>query len=378
MATHPRGRVGRSGTATIVLLFFMAVPLVGQEANSTTHAGLDTSTPAGLDTRVEAPDGLVPPQSRRPRRRKTPRLSNVGYIDAAVIGTQLQIRFDRADGIRRPDRAEFLYGKCGCFRELGADPDAPGPTGALNGRDPNTTTFIANGLEFSDVVLDGEVALNEKLSLFAEVPFRSATLRFGGGPSRDVSGIADISVGVKAGLLVQEGRYVTAQLRTYLPTGDAAKGLGTDHWSIEPSLLLYRELRSNFKLEAELRYWIPIGGSTGRAAPGFDENDNYAGEILRYGVGLGVDLNTGGTVTVTPVAELVGWRVLGGIAGTSSDATLANFAVEDASGTNIVNLKLGANISFGDSNAIFVGVGRALTDARHYEDILRVEYRLAR
>lgn len=373
MTTHRvwyRSRAGRCETAAIVLLSFVAVPVLGQ--------GVSSPNRSPLDTRVEETEESPPPQSRRPRRRKAPRLSNVGYIDAAVIGTQLRIRFDRADGIDRPDRAEFIYAKCGCFREVGLDPDAPGPTGALNGGDPNTTKFIVNGLEYSELVLDGEVALNEKLSLFAEIPYRRATLRFDDGPSRDASGVADISVGVKAGLLVQEGRFVTAQLRSYLPTGDAAEGLGTNHWSLEPALLFYNELTSNLKLEAELRYWIPINGSTGRGTPGFDEADDYAGQILRYGLGLGLDLNPGGTVTVSPVAELVGWRVFGGIASTSSDATLATFAVEDASDTNIVNLKLGANISFGESQAIFLGLGRALTDARHYDDILRVEYRLAR
>ena len=177
---------------------------------------------------------------------------------------------------------------------------------------------------------------------------------------------------------MREERYITAQLRSYLPTGDATAGLGTDHLSIEPTLLFYNELTSALKLEAELCYWIPISGSTGLGVPGFDADDNYAGHILRYGLGLGIDLNPDRAAIVSPVGELVGWHLLGGIASTSPDATLAGFTIEDASGTNIVNLKLGANGSFGESHVIFFGVGRALTNTRHYKQILRLKYRVAR
>ena len=52
--------------------------------------------------------------------------SNVGYIDTAYVGNMVRIRADAAWGNNRPDRAEFFYAKCGCFRVLG-DPDAPGP-----------------------------------------------------------------------------------------------------------------------------------------------------------------------------------------------------------------------------------------------------------
>ena len=35
--------------------------------------------------------------------------SNVGYIDSALIGTNLRMRFDAAYGMNRPDRAEYYY-----------------------------------------------------------------------------------------------------------------------------------------------------------------------------------------------------------------------------------------------------------------------------
>lgn len=63
-----------------------------------------------------------------PRRRP----SMVGYIENADIGNKVRMRFDAGMGIKAPDRAEFFYAKCGCYRSLPAkdaafDPDAPGP-----------------------------------------------------------------------------------------------------------------------------------------------------------------------------------------------------------------------------------------------------------
>lgn len=346
--------------AAIPLLALPALPAFGQERPRPTAEG---------DT-VAVADSVAP--QARPRRRRSPSLSNVGYIDNAVVGNQFQLRVDRADGVNRPDRAEFFYGKCGCFREVGLDPEAPGPTVELAGRDPATTPFIVNDLKYVDVVVDGELALSGRFSLFAEVTFRFADLAFVG----NESGIADISVGAKAALVAKDRNYLTFQVRMYVPTGDAERGLGTDHVSLEPALLSYNQLSERVKLEAELRYWIPIDGSSGRGAPGFDEDDDFNGGVIRYGVGLGVDLSPNSPVRFTPVVEVVGWSVLGGLASVSTDGTASTFTVDDAEGTTIVNLKAGARFGFGESHAIYVGLGIALTGDVWYDNILRVEYRL--
>jgi hypothetical protein len=46
--------------------------------------------------------------------------SNVGYIDSAIIWSQLRMRFDAGYGVNAPDRAEFFYPKCKCFSGRGA------------------------------------------------------------------------------------------------------------------------------------------------------------------------------------------------------------------------------------------------------------------
>ena len=44
--------------------------------------------------------------------------SPTGYIDNAIIGSQVRLRFDIASDNQAPDRAEFFDAKCGCYREL--------------------------------------------------------------------------------------------------------------------------------------------------------------------------------------------------------------------------------------------------------------------
>ena len=40
-------------------------------------------------------------------------------------------------------------------------------------------------------------------------------------------------------------------MRAYLPSGDGSRGLGTDHASLEPALLLFRPITERLTLEAE-------------------------------------------------------------------------------------------------------------------------------
>ena len=44
----------------------------------------------------------------------------------------------------------------------------------------------------------------------------------------------------------------TFQFKTYIPTGNAAAGLGTGHVSLEPSLLSTLKLSSNAYLQSQL------------------------------------------------------------------------------------------------------------------------------
>jgi len=273
--------------------------------------------------------------------------SAVGYIDSAIPRTLFRIRADSAFDDTRPDRAEFFYAKCGCFRNPNAgplfDPKAAGPGNAPEFR-----------VDFVEVTSYLEVAWNNRISGFIEVPIRSIELNDN---HQDFGGLGDINAGFKAALIADPCSYLTFQFRVFTPTGDADRGLGTDHVSLEPALLAYQKLTDRLRVEAELRDWIPIGGS------------DFAGNVLRYGIGASYDVYRTQCVRIAPVVELVGWTVLGG-------KELAPQGVIDASGDTIVNAKFGVRADLGQHNDLYVGYGRALTSDVWYKEIFRLEYRL--
>lgn len=295
----------------------------------------------------------------------------MGYIDNAIVGNQLQIRYDFLSGVNRADRAEFIYAKSGCYREVGLDPDAPGPTVPLMGRDPLTTQFIETGLDIHDIVVDVEYAFAESFSVFAEVPFRILKPEV----LARASGFGDARVGIKAAAVAEDNRHVTFQLGVYIPLGDALKGLGTNHASVEPALLYHERVADRFTIESELRFWIPVGGSTALGVPGATAADDFHGSVVRYGVGFGYDASPESTVRITPVVEFVGWTVTNGHVTGATDGTAATVTFEDAN-TTIINVKAGIRFGVREADAIFVGYGEALTNDVWYDRVVRAEYRL--
>jgi len=152
---------------------------------------------------------------------------------------------------------------------------------------------------------------------------------------------------------------------------EQAKGLGTDHWSIEPAFLVYQELSRAVAIEGQFAALAPFGGSNGIPA---SSDKKFAGTVLSYGVGPSVAVYQTAKMRVAPVVELVGWHVIDGFE-TSTNA-------DPAAEANTFNIKYGGRISWkgaADSatgGSFYVGFGHALTDAKWYDDILRVEYRL--
>jgi hypothetical protein len=166
---------------------------------------------------------------------------------------------------------------------------------------------------------------------------------------------------VKFGLADTSSAGVTAKFQVYLPTGDPRKGLGTDHASFEPALLFHNSLSEIVDVESQIGVWLPIGGAA--PVPTAADGD-FAGRVLYYGIGPSFTVYDRDGVRFGPVVELVGWRVLSG-----------NESVGlDASGTNIVNIKVGGRLT-SNAGSVYVGYGHALTDKSWYDDILRVEYR---
>jgi hypothetical protein len=86
-------------------------------------------------------------------------MSATGYIEDPFIATQIRIRADAGWDDVTPDRAEFFYAKCGCFRLLGLDPNAPGPGPG-----------IVTNLRFQEYSAAVEYAVKRRFSVFVEAP----------------------------------------------------------------------------------------------------------------------------------------------------------------------------------------------------------------
>jgi len=297
---------------------------------------------------------------RRVSRRR--RGSMVGYIEDGSLTTHLRLRADAGFGNDTPDRAEFFYSKCGCYRDdppPNFDADAPGPG-------PGVPT----DMDFQQVYLEGEFAFSDRLSLFGEVSARGIQPQAflpGYGEFPDQSGLGDSRVGAKLSLISSETRDLTLMLRVGLPTGDSRKGLGTNIVSVEPMLLFGDRPTDRLGFEAQLGAWYPTSGARGVPTEGSDE---FSGNVLSYGLGFSYDVAASDRFRLSPVAEMVGWRVLDGFQ-TTCDELTCSFDVD----RNIVNLKLGARATMANGSSVYLGYGFPLTTPHWYMHILRLEYR---
>jgi hypothetical protein len=219
-------------------------------------------------------------------------------------------------------------------------------------------------VDYQEASAYAEVRISSNFSTFFEVPVRFINPEM----NDNHTGLSDINFGFKYALINCADEVFTFQLRTYTPTGNSHEGLGTNNWNVEPALLLYKRLSDRLFFEGELRDWIPL------------TEDEFAGNVIRYGAGLNYLVYNTCRFRINPVVEVVGWTVLGGkeLAGDSGE-------ILDAAGDTIVNAKLGVRFGFGQlddphgvlSRAdLYVGYGRALTGEVWYKDIYRAEFRL--
>jgi hypothetical protein len=291
--------------------------------------------------------------------------SMVGYIDDPIVSSKIRIRFDDDFDDEFPDRSEFIYTKCGCYASL--SPGSPSYDPHAHGPAPG----VPKSINFQQLYTNVEYAPLRRFSAFVEVPIRWLQPQgFLTGPSgfSDQVGLSDVMAGIKFAAIASENTYVTFQFRGYFPSGDSSKGLGTNHYSVEPSLLLYDRLSSRFALEGQVGDWHPIGGSAGVPT---SVSEGFAGDVFFYGIGPSYKLYQGNRFSAAPVVELFGWHVLGGF---QTQLSAPNLAAE-VSGMNIVNIKAGLRIGVGYRNSFYVGFGQAVTHDDWYKHLFRAEYR---
>lgn len=308
--------------------------------------------PASLSAR-ENEEALMPSLSRSP----------TGYVDDAAVGSMVRVRFDAGFDMTAPDRAEFFYAKCGCYRTVGADPNAPGPG-----------TVVVTKLRFQEAHVNLEYGFARRFSLFVDGSGRSIQPQSGFdwetsktvvNPFGSQTGPGDLQAGFKLAAIASREGYLTFQFRTYFPTGNALLGLGTNHYSVEPSLLFTRKLRRAMTLSGQFSVWHPVEGSSAAGASQ-DPSQSFAGNVLTYGAGASYRFLVGDNLRVAPVVELFGWSVRSGY--------VTEFNGSPSASANIVNAKLGARIFSGRHNSIYVGFGRQLSHVGWYRDLFRMEY----
>jgi hypothetical protein len=111
--------------------------------------------------------------------------------------------------------------------------------------------------DYMDAYLYNEAAPTPGFGFFIYMPIRHVD------PIADYpsgSGFGDMVIGTKSVILDCELLLATFQFKTFLPTGDAGRGLGTGHVSLEPSLVSALKLTPRSYLQGQLGIRFPIGG----------------------------------------------------------------------------------------------------------------------
>lgn len=271
--------------------------------------------------------------------------SNVGWIDSALPGTNVRFRYDARWNNKYPDRAEFYTARNQQY---------------FNGDEIAGRGFSIpeSNIDMMEVLPYVEWAYSQRLSFFMEMPIRY--IRPHENPS--AVGGGDFDFGFKVAYFMMPDQVQTFQLRFSVPTGSPQRGLGVAHTVIEPSLLLWQKLTDKFTLEAELRNWIPVGGT------------NYSGYTLRYAAGISYDWYHTDTLTIKPVTELIFWSVLRGLESQFEDTLPTSQITQDGQGT-IIESAWGLRGTVNCNVDWYAGVSIGVTGKSWFQENARLELR---
>jgi hypothetical protein len=263
--------------------------------------------------------------------------SGVGYIESALVRSQFRFRIEADYGDHRPSRAEFLYVK----------------NGLPFTREPTPETNI-DAQELSAYL---ELAIQGRFSFFVEAPYLFVNPTV----NSNENGFGDINAGFKWAFISSTELTTTFMLRATIPSYHG-EWLSTYHYSLEPGLLVNFHPMQYVTFEGELRYWTALGGT------------DFAGDLIRYGVGVSIGEHDPDGFWVTPVFEFVGWSLLSGQELVVFPA--GNVGPKGSAGETILNAKAGVRLGWASLGDMYVGYGRALTGDAWYKDVWRVEFRL--
>lgn len=253
------------------------------------------------------------------------------WVESARPVTQTRYRWDMAFDMIYPDRAEYIWPQVGAI----------GPAVA------------PNSLMFHELSMYSEVA-NGNFSFFVDTPYRS----YNTDADVHAAGFTDINLGTKSLLFDCDLLQITFQFRTWIPSGNGLKGLGTEHVSLEPSLLMALNLAPDTYAQAQIAEWIPVGA------------DGGAGAILHYHASLNQVLwRWQPSIPIIGTLEANGWSFQDG------QYTSPTLGQQSASGETYVSAGPGIRVVVCDKIDFGIGSAFAVTENHWGEQTLRSEFR---
>ena len=302
-------------SAAAITVWLAVAPGAQEAGDDATKGRIATATEAAAKsgTFERTTQATVPPVAQRRERRGT----KGGYIEDAMVTSQVRIRFDAGFGINAPDRAEFFYAKCGCYvfdPVPWFDPDAPGPGSG-----------VPTELNFQQLYIQGDYLVAPRLSLFAELPWRAIQPQ-GFEPFEDPP---VLSISRSVGIRGHPRRSQGGSRRRRHPGSHAAgpqrvsnrkceQGVEHRHRQLRARLAVQPGYCRPFRMGGSNRRLVPlrrVGRRAGlRLARGLPNpnSEKFSGNVIFYGIGPNFDLVRTDSFRFTPVLELVGWRVIGG------------------------------------------------------------------
>jgi hypothetical protein len=251
------------------------------------------------------------------------------FADYARPRTVTRIRYDDLINLRFPDRNQYFL----------MQTNTNFPQHFTNKHGVTYRTDPSANLQ--QLYLYQEAAAGRG-SFFVEYPYRQLNPLF----SPTQAGFSDLNFGIKSMWLDTELLQVTFQFRTYTPSGNAAQGLGTGHFSLDPSVLASMKLAPDTYYQAQLGNWIPLGG-----------NQKIAGGIFYWLMSLNqVIYRFSPDTPVIAMLEMDGWSFENG-GYTNPIVNAASKIIGAGGGVSYFNIGPGLRTALGNR----VDLGTALT-----------------
>lgn len=257
-------------------------------------------------------------------------------LDTAISTTNVGVRMRSDYGLGAPDRLEYVWARAG------------------RGPDPETR------LDLIDTVYRTEIA-NGKAGFITELGMRSLNPEI----NSNTVGFSDMTMGGKATVYDARCTKVSTLFLTHLNTGPTYRGLGTGHVSLEPGLLVRQQANDATFLHGELKYRLPIAGTTG-----------FAGDVLSTGLGISTIWRDSDSYALIPTLEM---RTLSFLFG---GRTLPDGTTVRIDGTTAVELYPGMRCCFCKSSTgiweFGVAGGTTFADRDWFDTRLMLDVRLIR